>query len=171
MRAQALLAGRVDATTMSVGVWLSLPDHEGVRILVDPDAYHEAAPLVTKVNVVSREVLETRRDDLEKVLTALVRASRDFADDPEPWITAMDAALPHVRRATLEGLAQSYAQSWSVNGGLQKDELLYTAHWLYRGPDYRELRRVELEEWADFGPMDAVLEALGPDPRMDRVSR
>ncbi len=34
VRAQALAAGQVDATTMSIGVWLSIPDKTGLSVLI-----------------------------------------------------------------------------------------------------------------------------------------
>ena len=51
-RAQALLGGRVEATTMSIGVWTSLKNHTNLRILVPQIDYFEAAPVLSKVNVV-----------------------------------------------------------------------------------------------------------------------
>lgn len=171
VRAQALLAGRVDATTMSIGVWLSLPDHDGIHVLVDADAYYAAAPVVTKVNVVPRAVLESRGADVEKVLTALTKASRDFAANGNAWIDGMAAALDNVSRDTLAQLADAYAGSWSVNGGLQKDELEFTQDWIYRGPDFQGVASVTLADWVDFGPMDAVLADLGTAEGMDPVSR
>lgn len=171
VRAQALAAGQIDATTMSIGVWLSLPDHNGLHILVDTEAYHQAAPLVTKVNVVRRDLLETRSDDIEKVLTALTQAARDFATTPTLWVDAMAQARPDIDRQTLEGLAQAYTTSWSVNGGLQATEMDYTSDWLFQGSDYEGLTPPDTEDWLSYAPMDKVLETLGPDERMDAVSR
>ena len=34
VRAQALAAGQIDATTMSIGVWLSIPDKTGLHVLI-----------------------------------------------------------------------------------------------------------------------------------------
>ena len=76
-------------------------------MLVDPDAYYAAAPVLNKVNVVPDAVLAERRDDVEKVVRALVKASRDFAAHPEIWVEAMAAARPDVDRATLEELGRS----------------------------------------------------------------
>jgi NitT/TauT family transport system substrate-binding protein len=171
VRAQALMAGQIDATTMSIGTYTSLPDRSGIHVLIDADAYYAAAPVVTKVNVVTAEVLRDRGAEVEAVLAALTRASRDFASDPTLWVEAMAAARPDIARATLQDLAQSYAKSWNVNGGLQKDELAYTAEWLYQGSDFKDLARIPLDGWVEFAPMDAVLARLGPAAGMDPVSR
>jgi hypothetical protein len=171
IRAQALAAGQVDATTMSIGVWSSLPDRTGLAILVDQDAYYEAAPVVNKVNIVTAETLETRGDEVRAVIRALVRLSRDVAENPTLWVDAMQAALPHMERATLEALAEAFEDSWSVNGGLSAPELQFTQDWLYESEDFQNARVVSLSEWVDFGPVDAVLSDLGTVPGMDEPAR
>ncbi len=171
VRAQALAAGRVDATTMSIGVWLTLPERDGLQVLVDQEAYYRAAPVVNKVNVVSQEVLAERGDEVRAVIRALVRASRDFAAEPQLWPAAMAELLPHVERSTLDDLAASFEGSWSVNGGLSRSELEFSADWLFRGLDFEGLDHVALETWVDFAPLDQVLSELGTDPSADATDR
>lgn len=161
VRAQALAAGQVDATTMSIGVWLSLPDKSGLHVIVDQAEYFQAAPVVNKVNVVSTETLETRGDEVDAVVRALIRASRDAADTPASWVDFMAEVRPDVSRDTLEMLAEAFQGSWTVNGGLDADELRYTSGWLYEGPDFEGAREVALEEWTDFGPVERALAELG----------
>ena len=169
-RGVALAAGQIDATTMSIGVWLSLPDKSGLKVLVSQDDYYAAAPVLNKVNVVTDEVLKNKRDQVEAVTRALVKASRDFSNHPEIWVDAMVKARPDVDRATLETLAQSFVGSWSVNGGLNKDELANTVDWTYKGPDYKDLRKVSLDEWVDMSVIDGVLKSEGVAPNYDQPS-
>lgn len=171
VRAQALVAGQVDATTISIGVWSSIPDKTGLHVLIDQDAYYAAAPQVSKVNIVTQKVLDERRDDVKKVITALIKASRDYAADPAVWVAAMEQALPSADKATLEQLGQSFAKSWSVNGGLSKVDLDATVTALYKGEDFASARPVELNEWVDFSPVDEVLAELGTDDAMDPATR
>lgn len=171
IRAQALAAGQVDATTMSIGVWLSLPEKDELKVLVDQDAYYEAAPVVNKVNVVTADVLENRRDELKGVIRALIKASRDFAADEAVWVDAMSKALPDQPRATLEELAQAFAQSWSINGGMSRKELEFSVDWLYQGEDFDGLEPVALEDWADLSALDEVLSELGVDDSFDPADR
>lgn len=171
VRAQALLAGQVDATTVSIGTWAAMPDTTGLHVLIDQDAYYAAAPVVSKVNITTQKVLDERPEDVKKVITALVKASRAFAADPAVWVAAMQKARPDVDAATLETLGASFAKSWSVNGGLNKDELNYTVTSLYEGEDFANVRKVELAEWTDFSILDAVLADLGPDATLDNVTR
>src|SRR5690606_38134213 len=104
VRAQALAAGQIDATTVSIGVWSSLPDTTGLHVIVDTDAYYAAAPVVNKVNIVLAETLETRGEEVDAVVRALIRASRDVAADPSLWVAFMQEARPDVDVATLEML-------------------------------------------------------------------
>jgi NitT/TauT family transport system substrate-binding protein len=168
VRAQALAAGQIDATTMSIGVWLSIPDKTGLQVLVTPDDYFAAAPVLNKVNVVPDAVLAERREDVVKVVRALVKASRDFAAEPELWVEGMVAARPDVDRATLEQLAQTFVASWSVNGGLNRDEIEATVDWSYATPDFEGLRRVGFDEWVDLGVVGDVLDSEGVASESDQ---
>jgi NitT/TauT family transport system substrate-binding protein len=137
VRAQALASGKVDATTMSIGVYAAMPNKDNLKILVDAPTYFAAAPIVSKVNVVSQTVIDEKSKDLEAVLTALTLAARDYATTPEKWVEAMGRARPDVSKETLTELAQAYQKNWSVNGGIQKQELDYTHDWLYRTEKYQ----------------------------------
>ncbi|GAA4532383.1 ABC transporter substrate-binding protein [Chelativorans composti] len=170
-RGQALVAGQIDATTMSIGVWSAIPDTTGLHVLINQDDYYNAAPVVSKVNIVTTKVLEERRDDVKKVIAALIKASRDFASDPAVWVAAMEKARPDVEKSTLESLSKAFAGSWSTNGGLSKDELEYTANVYYEGEDFKDARKVELSEWADFSVIDEVLAEIGTDDKLDPVTR
>jgi NitT/TauT family transport system substrate-binding protein len=171
VRAQALAAGQIDATTMSIGVWMALPDKKDLHVLVGQKEYYEAAPVVQKVNVVTDDTLATRRQDVAAVVRALIAISRDFADHPERWVEQMAEARPDTSRENLAALAESFAESWSVNGGLNRKELEFTADWVYESPDLEGVRRVELSEWVDFTLVDEALAASGVYPGIDEPGR
>ncbi len=171
MRAQALAAGQVDATTMSIGVWMALPDKTALRVLVGQEDYYEAAPVVQKVNVVTDEVLASRRDDVAAVVRALIAISRDFAENPDHWVDQMAKARPDTSRENLAVLAKSFAESWSVNGGLNREELEFTVGWAYESPDLEGVRKVELSEWVDFTLVDEALKAGGAFAGFDEPGR
>jgi NitT/TauT family transport system substrate-binding protein len=170
-RAQSLLVGAIDATTMSIGAYTSLPEKDGIHILVDPDTYYEAAPVVSKVNIVPAEVLENRRDEVVAVTEALIQISRDFATDPALWVAAMEKARPDIAKADLEALADAYKASWSINGGLQRNELEFTSQWYYGSEDFVDVPELAIDDWADFSVVDAILEKIGEADGMDTVSR
>jgi NitT/TauT family transport system substrate-binding protein len=171
VRAQALVAGQVDATTMSIGVWMSIPDKTGYHILVDQKPYYEAVPVVNKVNVVTQNVLDTRGEEVEAVIRALIRISRDFAKDPNAWAAAMVPYAPNTDEAGLQALAATFGESWSVNGGMSASELQYTQDWLYSTEDFAGVTPVTLDQWVDFGPVDAALADLGTDASGDAPAR
>jgi NitT/TauT family transport system substrate-binding protein len=171
VRAQALAAGRVDATTMSIGSWLAMPDTTGLKILVPQDEYYEQAPAVSKVNVVNNDTIANRRDDVEAVIRAIIKASRDFSANPQKWVDAMAEARPDVSVDNLEQLADNYQNSWSVNGGMNRKELDYTVNWLYEGEDFKNLPQVPFEKWADLSLVDDVLADIGTVEGGDQPAR
>ena len=171
VRAQALAAGQIDATTMSIGTWLSLPDTTGLHVLVDQEAYFAAAPLVNKVNAVPGNVLAERPDDVAAVIRALIRISRDVAADPQVWVEGMAEALPNADKDVLDALVASFATSWSVNGGMSADELAYTADWLFGTEDFSTATPLALEDWVSFVPADAALATLGTVEDLDPADR
>jgi NitT/TauT family transport system substrate-binding protein len=167
VRAQALAAGRIDATTMSIGTWLSIPDRTGLHVLVPQEAYFAAVPVVNKVNAVTPEVLAERRDEVVAVVRALTRLSRDFAANPAAWAEAMAPYAPALDDDARLALAESFAGAWSVNGGLDRDELAFTQDWIAGTADFADAPAVSLSDWADFSVVDEVLEEIG---RVDPAS-
>jgi len=171
VRAQALAAGQVDATTMSIGVWLSLPDKTGLHVLVDQDDYYASAPVINKVNVVPEAVLANRGDEVEGVLRALVKISRDFSEDPDKWAAAMAPYAGNLDAAGLDALAESFAGTWSVNGGMSRAELQFTQDWIYATEDFKGVAAVELDRWVDFSVLDGILADMGTDNSADQPGR
>ena len=170
-RAQALAARQIDATTMSLGTWTTLPDKTGMHVLVDQDQYFAAAPVISKVNVVTPEVLEARRPEVVAVVTALTKLARDIEQDPSIWVDAMAQARPDLARADLKSLAEAYGQSWSVNGGLSASELAFTADWNFESPDFAELKPLTMDQWVDFSITDEMLANIGTAPDLDPADR
>lgn len=171
VRGQALMAGRIDATTLSIGSYLSLPDRDGLHLLIGVEDYFKSAAVVSKVDAVARATLDRRADDLDRVLEALTLAARDYAADPALWVAAMERARPDLDPATLTELAGYYRASWTVNGGLQRAELLYAQTWYSRGMERNTGWIVDPANWMDVAPMDRVLARIGVSDLGDPVSR
>ena len=173
VRAQALLADQIDATTMSIGVFTALEAQAAgsAQVLVDVDAYYRAAPVVSKVNAVTAETLASRGPEVEAVIEALTLAARDFAADPQLWVAAMQKARPDVAEADLQKLGAAFAGSWSVNGGLQREELEFSADWLYASEDFKGVTPAPVEAWTEFGPVEAVLARIGTTDGSDALTR
>lgn len=171
VRAQALLGGRVDATTMSIGVWTSLGAPPSLKVLVPQDSYFEAAPLLSKVNVVLADTLAKKRDLVRKYVRAIILASRAFAEKPSLWAEAMKKARTDVPKESLDRLARAYVRSWSVNGGLNLEQVAYTTDRQYRGKDFSGLRKVPAAEWIETGLIDEVLADVGVVRGLDSPGR
>ncbi len=171
VRARALAAGQIDATTMSVGIWLSMPDKSQVHQLVDQESFFKAAPIVSKLNVVTEEVAKTKAKQVAAVVRGIILASRDFAKNPKLWVTAMEKARPDVKPETLEKLGEAYRKEWSVNGGINLDAIKYTTELSYKSPDFKDLRPVAPKEWIDTSYIDRVLKDIGTDHNMDPTGR
>lgn len=167
VRAQALAAGQIDATTMSIGTWMSLPDKTGLHVLIPPDAYYAVAPVVNKVNVVTDAVLLDRRADVVAVVRALTLISRDFSKSPDAWSTAMAPYATQMNAEALSELGKSFAGGWSVNGGLNRTELKYTQNWVFASDDFKGAAPVNLDAWVDFSIADEVLAEIGVDQGSD----
>ena len=157
IRAQALAAGQIDATAVTIGTWLTLPSQDGLRLVLDQADYYKAAPLITKLNVVTAETAKTRAKDVAAVVQAILAASRDFAKNPELWVDAMVKARPDIKREQLEVLAKAYANSWQVNGGLDETELEFTTDAFYKSDDFKDIpKRVDPNDWIDRSFIEAA---------------
>ena len=88
-RAQALVGGRVDATAMSVGSWVSIQKEPGVKILVDHNTFFENATVVEKVNAATAKVIEEKPEQLRRFTAAIVKTARHFAENQEAWVAAI----------------------------------------------------------------------------------
>jgi NitT/TauT family transport system substrate-binding protein len=162
VRAQSLMAGQIDATTITLGTWLTLPDRDKLDMVLDQEAYYQAAPFVTKLSVVTEETARKKQREVEAVVRATIVASRDFAEHPEMWVEGMMQARPDVPRAELEVLAKAYAHNWSVNGGLDERDLVATTDALYKSDDFKSLpAKIEPSQWIDRSFIDTVLRELG----------
>ncbi len=161
VRTQALVAGRIDATSVSIGVWSAIPNKSSLKVMVDETNFYRLAPFVGKLNVVTSAVAAAKAKEIAGVVRGLLMALNDFATKPGLWVDAMAKARPDVDRAVLQQLAETYRQQWSVNGGLDPEKLKFTTDMLYKTADFRDLRRVEPAEWIDRSFIDAALGSAG----------
>jgi len=171
IRAQSLLAGQIDATSISIGAFSSIVDKSGISLLVDQSDFFHDAPFITKINVITDDVAKARPKDVAAVVRGVILASRDFAKNPALWAGAMAKLRPDVKPADLTALGAAYRTSWSVNGGIDLSALKFTTASLYRGPDFKDLKRVEPGDWIDTSYIDGVLKSVGVDRSMDAPAR
>lgn len=166
-RADALAARQIECTTISIGVWLSIPDQNGLRIVVPVAEYGESAPVLNEVMVVTAEVLDGRRSEVEGFIRALIRASRDFNSNPQSWADIMLELRPDQTPENLALLANAFVGAWSVNGGLNADEIRFSVERIFEGEDFAGLVRPELDQWVDFTVIDGILGEVGINETAD----
>src|SRR5581483_1750209 len=130
-RAQALAAGRVDATSLSVGTWVTIQKDPGVRVLVDQNTYYENATVVEKVNAVTTKVMEEKPDHLRRFTAAILKASRHFAENQDAWVAAVTKRRPDLDRKDAADLWAGFKTSWAVNGLMNLDAYKKTADFFY----------------------------------------
>lgn len=159
-RAQALATGRLDATTISIGSWASLPARDDLHVLVTASEFHATLPFVSKLNAVRDATIAERRPEIDAVVRALIAAGRDFHADERRWTSAMRTARPDVPAEVLDRLAPEFRDGWCVNGGLNRQELVATQDWIFREPDFAGLKPPPLHDWVDFSFVDQALADL-----------
>ena len=159
-RAAALVAGRVDATTISVGTWSSIRSRAGVRVLVSPEEYFDAAPLVAKVDAVTAITLATKREQLRRFTRAVLEAVRFYSQNRQAWINSMARRRPELDHSTLAALWDLFRGSWAVDGGMEPAQLTTTANILYGSVVPVGLPRVPVSRWTDVRDLEAALQQL-----------
>jgi NitT/TauT family transport system substrate-binding protein len=164
LRLKALKVGKIDATTISYGSWVALPDKGGVHILVSKEDFAQAAPAIAKVNVVSAATLRDKSDEVRKVTAAVIELARDFARNPQSWAVAMTKVRPDVSPAELQQLANAYAHDWCVNGCFDPAELQSASDLLTATSALGGVPRPRINSWADQAVLASVLDRLGRVP-------
>jgi NitT/TauT family transport system substrate-binding protein len=170
-RAQALAAGKVDATTLSLGTWVTVPKDAGVRILVDPNTYFETATVVEKVNAVTAKVLQEKPEHLRRFTAAIMKASRHFAENQDAWVQAMTKRRPDIERKDAVGLWNNFKTAWAVNGLMNLEAYKKSADFFYQSGILDKVAKIEVGEWTETRFVDEVLKEIGVYTKFDPPGR
>ena len=170
-RAQALVAGRVDATSLSVGTWVTIQKEAGVRVLVDHNTFFDNASVIEKVNAVTTKVLEEKPEHLRRFTAAIVKASRHFAENQEAWVAAITKRRPDVDRNDVANLWNGFKTAWAVNGLMNLEAYKKSADFLYQAGILDKVPKIEVAEWADTRFVDGVLREIGVSAKADPIGR
>jgi NitT/TauT family transport system substrate-binding protein len=171
VRAQALVAGQVDATTMSLATWVTVQGEKGIKVLVNADDYYATLPLVNKGNAVTTKVLAEKPEAIRRFTAALIKASRYFAENKQGWVDAMAKLRPDIMRSDLEYLWDQFGASWAVNGQLNMSAYQTSTDFLYESGTFNDAPRIQAKDWADPQFVDAVLKDIGVYPKVDEPGR
>jgi NitT/TauT family transport system substrate-binding protein len=171
VRAQALLAGQIDATTVSLGTWVTIQNQPNVKVLLGVDDYYNALPLVNKGNAVTAKVLSEKPEALRRFVLAVVKASRYLAENKSAWVDGMARLRPDISRSDLEYLWDQFGSSWAVNGQLNVSAYQTSTDFLYDQGTFPNLPKIDAKDWVDTEFADAALKQLGIYPNVDDPGR
>ena len=170
-RAQALVASRVDATSISLGTWATIQREAGVKVLVDHNTFFENATVVEKVNAVTTKVIEDKPEQLRRFTAAIVKAARYFAENQESWVDAITKRRAKLERGDAMNLWNSFRSSWAVNGLMNLDNYKKTADFYYQTAAFEKVPRIEVNQWTDTRFLDDVLKDTGVYAKIDPPGR
>jgi NitT/TauT family transport system substrate-binding protein len=171
LRAQALLARQIDATTLSLGTWVTVQNQPGLKVLLGVDDYYAALPLVNKGNAVTTRVLADKPEALRRFSLALIKASRYLATNKSAWVDGIAHLRPDISRSDLEYLWDQFGASWAVNGQLNLSAYQASTDFLYDQGTFGDAPRIAATEWVDTQFVDAALRELGVAPNVDDPGR
>jgi NitT/TauT family transport system substrate-binding protein len=170
-RAQSLVAGRVDATTMSIGTWVTIQREAGVKVLVDHNTYFENATVVEKVNAATARVIEEKPEQLRRFTAAIVKTARHFADNSESWVNAITKRRAKLDRGDAMNLWHSFRTSWAVNGLMNLETYKKTSDFYFQTPAFEKVPKIEIGEWTETRFLDDVLKEIGVYGKFDLPGR
>jgi NitT/TauT family transport system substrate-binding protein len=171
VRAQALAAGRVDATTISLATWITVQKDAGVKVLVDHNSYFETVTVVEKVNAVTTKVLEGKSEHLRRFTAAILKTSRYFAENQEGWLEALGKRRPDIERKDAANLWAGFKTAWAVNGLMNLEAYRKSADFFYQAGTLDKVPRIEVGEWTETRFVDDVLKEIGVYSKFDSPGR
>jgi NitT/TauT family transport system substrate-binding protein len=171
LRARALVAGQIDATTVSLGTWVTIQNQPNIKVLVDVDDYYNSLPLVNKGNAVTAKVLAEKPEALQRFTAALIKASRYLAGNKSAWVAGMAQLRPDMSQSDLGELWDQFGSSWAVNGQLNVNAYQSSTDFLYETGTFADLPKIDAGDWTDTEFVDAVLKDQGVVPNVDDLGR
>jgi NitT/TauT family transport system substrate-binding protein len=172
VRAQALLGGQIDATTVAISTWVTLRVQPNIKILATIDQVRAIVPNSAALNVVTTRTLTGEPERLRRFTAAIMKTARLFQSDKHAWVEAMAARRSDITRADLEFLWDEFTTSWGVNGFLNLPHLQKESDFAYETtPDLAPLPRIGVADWVDTRFVDAVLKDIGVYPQFDDPGR
>jgi NitT/TauT family transport system substrate-binding protein len=172
LRAQALLGGQIDATTVAISTWVTLRSQPRIKLLATIEEVRAIVPNSAALNVVATRTLTAQPEQLRRFTAAIVKTARLFQSDKHAWVEAMATRRSDIARADLEFLWDEFTMSWGVNGFLNLSHLQKESDFAYETtPDLVPLPRIATSDWVDTRFVDAVLKDIGVYPQFDDPGR
>jgi NitT/TauT family transport system substrate-binding protein len=162
VRAQAMLAGQIDATPLEVydvlNVQAKAPGK--FRILVN---YSKEMPNLNGTCFwVSDEFLAKNPNWVQDLIQANLEVRRKGKADPKWLVTEGKRLFPQIEPALVEAGVSAYLQAdiWNVNGHITPETAAYSLKFY---SDVGTIKATDLnpENYYSFGPVNAVLKKIG----------
>jgi NitT/TauT family transport system substrate-binding protein len=172
VRAQALLAGQIDATTVQISTWITLRDKPGLRVLATMDDIRPIVPNSATLNVVTSQTLNAKPQELRRFTAAVMKTARLFQGNRQAWVDAMSARRHDLSQGDLEYLWDQFVNAWGVNGFLNLPQLQKESDFAYQTtPDLAVLPTITTTDWTDTRLVDDTLREIGVYPNRDDPGR
>jgi ABC-type nitrate/sulfonate/bicarbonate transport system substrate-binding protein len=161
-RAQALLQGEIDATS------LFLIDAIRLQVLA-PDRFHvlidfKDLPVVDAVVVTRRDWLAAHQVEVEDFLRVLLETHRRIAAGPEWTVARTQTLFPDQDAAFVAAAVRAYVARgiWDPNGGIPGPATIQEMIRFLKSVEMVPATASEVaEEYADLRPLQAVLSRIG----------
>jgi ABC-type nitrate/sulfonate/bicarbonate transport system substrate-binding protein len=161
-RAQALLQGEVDATS------LFLIDAIRLQVLA-PDRFHilidfKDLPVVDAVVVARRDWLAGHQTEAQDFVRVLLETHRRIAAGPDWTVARTQTLFPDQDAAFVTAAVRAYVARgiWDPNGGIPGPATIQEMIRFLKSVDMVPATASEIaEEYADLGPLQAVLSKIG----------
>lgn len=160
-RATALVNGRVDATTVSIGTYQSIANSGKAHIVLNAQDFFKAAPILGKVNAATVSTIKKKSKAIQDMVTAQIAAARAFAKNPDLWSKGM-ATGNGEPVATFQKVTPHYTGQWCTNGCLVPAQLAATLKFVYSTDSALKGQKVlSVNDVVDFSFTDAANKKLG----------
>lgn len=161
VRVQALAAGRIDATTVSFGTYLSIADTPGIHIIMNTDELGQFTPSPTKLISAMESTIETKADALQRFTNAVVETARLMHDNPDQWVEAAAAARDDLSRERIEAISSFLKAQWCLDACMDIGNLTNVVDYIYANPDFADVKRIPAEDILDLTFAQKANETLG----------
>lgn len=161
VRIQALAAGRIDATTVSYGTFLSINNPPGISVLIDPDDFSSRAPALNKFVAALDSTIETKGEAIQRFTNALMDTARAMSADPQRWIGAITEGRPELTAESIKSTSDLIQTRWCVNGCFSPAEIVKSVDFTYENPDFADVKVITADAIMDQRFVTKAIETLG----------
>ncbi|MFB3886220.1 MAG: ABC transporter substrate-binding protein [Thermodesulfobacteriota bacterium] len=162
VRAQAMLAGQIDATPLEIKDVLLVQAKAPGKFHILVNYSKEMPQLNGTCFFVSDDFLTKNRKWVEDLIQANLEVRRKGKADPKWLIKEGNRLFPELGPALVEAGVNAYLQAdiWNVNGHVTPETAAFSLKF-YSDAGTIQAKDLKPEVYYDFGPLNAVLKKIG----------